>query len=69
MDDGRGVCLQPLPFGRPRPGVRDFVTSQAEAETEDPGGWAGYRDVFLSAEVQDLVRSRVSGAARTVLLY
>ena len=39
--------------------VCDFVTAQAEAETEDCGGWAGYRDVFLSAEVQDLIRLRL----------
>jgi hypothetical protein len=37
--------------------VCEFVTAQAEAEAS--GGWAGYRDVFLSAEVQDLIRSRL----------
>jgi hypothetical protein len=39
--------------------VCEFVTAQAEAETETSGGWAGYRTVFLSAEVQDLIRSRL----------
>jgi hypothetical protein len=39
--------------------VCDFVTAQAEAEEGNGGGWAGYRDVFLSAEVQDLIRLRL----------
>ena len=45
--------------------VCEFVTDQAdaEAEAEAGGGWAGYRGVFLSAEVQDLIRSRLAGAA------
>ena len=43
--------------------VCEFVTAQAEAEAEAGGGWAGYRGVFLSAEVQDLIRSRLAGAA------
>jgi hypothetical protein len=43
--------------------VCEFVTAQAEAEAEANGGWAGYRGVFLSAEVQDLIRSRLAGAA------
>jgi hypothetical protein len=41
--------------------VCEFVTAQAEAEAS--GGWTGYRDVFLSAEVQNLIRSRLAGAA------
>jgi hypothetical protein len=43
--------------------VCEFVAAQARAETEASGGWAGYRKVFLSAEVQDLIRSRLAGAA------
>ena len=43
--------------------VCEFVAAQAEAETEASGGWAGYREVFLSAEVQDLIRARLEGAA------
>ena len=43
--------------------VCEFVTAQAEAEAEAGGGWSGYRGVFLSAEVQDLIRSRLAGAA------
>ena len=43
--------------------VCEFVTAQAEAEAEAGGGWAGYRGVFLSGEVQDLIRSRLAGAA------
>ena len=43
--------------------VCDFVTAQAETEAEAGGGWAGYRGVFFSAEVQDLIRSRLAGAA------
>ena len=43
--------------------VCEFVTAQAEAEAEVDGGWAGYRGVFLSGEVQDLIRSRLAGAA------
>jgi hypothetical protein len=38
--------------------VCEFITAQAEAEASG-GGWAGYREVFLSAEVQDLIRSRL----------
>jgi hypothetical protein len=43
--------------------VCEFVTAQAESGAEAGGGWTGYRDVFLSAEVQDLIRSRLAGAA------
>jgi hypothetical protein len=47
--------------------VCEFVTAQAEAEAEAEaeagGGWSSYRGVFLSAEVQDLIRSRLAGAA------
>jgi hypothetical protein len=43
--------------------VCEFVTAQAETEAEADGGWSGYRGVFLSAEVQDLIRSRLAGAA------
>jgi hypothetical protein len=39
--------------------VCEFVTAQAQAEEANGGGWAGYRDVFLSAEVQDLIRLRL----------
>jgi hypothetical protein len=40
--------------------VCEFVTAQAEADTVDArGGWSGYRDVFLSAEVQGLIRLRL----------
>ena len=39
--------------------VCEFVTAQAENEETNGGGWAGYRDVFLSAEVQDLIRLRL----------
>ena len=39
--------------------VCEFVTAQAEAEKGHGGGWVGYRDVFLSAEVQDLIRLRL----------
>ena len=40
--------------------VCEFVTAQAEAEEDgNGGGWTGYRDVFLSAEVQDLIRLRL----------
>jgi hypothetical protein len=42
--------------------VCDFITAQAEAEASG-GGWAGYREVFLSAEVQDLIRSRLMAEA------
>ena len=34
----------------------------AQPEAEAPEGWAVYRDVFLSAEVQGLIRSRLEGA-------
>ena len=39
----------------------DFVSAQAHAEEEEGtgGGWVGYRDVYLSAEVQDLIRLRL----------
>jgi hypothetical protein len=40
--------------------VCEFITAQAEASG---GGWAGYREVFLSAEVQDLIRSRLMAEA------
>jgi hypothetical protein len=43
--------------------VCEFVTAQAKAEDEAGGGWAGYRGVFLSAEVQDLIRFRLAAAA------
>jgi Leucine-rich repeat (LRR) protein len=43
--------------------VCELVAAQAEAESEASGGWAGYREVFLSAEVQDLIRARLEGAA------
>ena len=43
--------------------VCEFVAAQAEAETEASGGWAGYREVFLSAEVQDLIRARLEEGA------
>jgi hypothetical protein len=43
--------------------VCDFVAAQAEAETAASGGWAGYREVFLSAEVQDLIRARLEEGA------
>jgi hypothetical protein len=43
--------------------VCEFVTAQAESEAEAGGGWSGYRGVFLSGEVQDLIRSRLAGAA------
>ena len=40
----------------------DFVTAQAaSSETAASGGWASYRAVFLSAEVQDLIRARLAG--------
>jgi Leucine-rich repeat (LRR) protein len=39
--------------------VCEFVTAQAQSEGGHGGGWAGYRDVFLSAEVQDLIRLRL----------
>ena len=39
--------------------VCEFVTARAENEEGNGGGWAGYRDVFLSAEVQDLIRLRL----------
>ena len=40
--------------------VCEFVTAQAEDEEEgNGGGWTGYRDVFLSAEVQGLIRLRL----------
>jgi hypothetical protein len=42
--------------------VCEFITAQAEAEASG-GGWAGYREVFLSAEVQDLIRSRLMAEA------
>ena len=41
----------------------EFVAAQAEAEAEASGGWAGYREVFLSAEVQDLIRARLEEGA------
>ena len=43
--------------------VCEFVKAQAEAEADASDGWAGYREVFLSAEVQALLRSRLAGAA------
>jgi hypothetical protein len=42
--------------------VCDFVTAQAaSSETAASSGWASYRAVFLSAEVQDLIRARLGG--------
>ena len=42
--------------------VCDFVTAQAaSSETAASSGWASYRAVFLSAEVQDLIRARLAG--------
>jgi hypothetical protein len=38
--------------------VCEFVAAQAESEAGS-GGWTGYRDVFLSAEVQGLIRSHL----------
>ena len=43
--------------------VCEFVATQAEAETEASGGWAGYCEAFLPAEVQDLTGARLEGAA------
>jgi hypothetical protein len=41
--------------------VCDFVTAQAaSSETAASGGWASYRAVFLSAEVQDLIHARLA---------
>jgi hypothetical protein len=42
--------------------VCDFVTGQAaSSETAASSGWASYRAVFLSAEVQDLIFARLGG--------
>ena len=42
--------------------VCDFVTAQAaSSKTAASSGWASYRAVFLSAEVQDLIRARLVG--------
>jgi hypothetical protein len=41
--------------------VCEFVAAQAKADTKACGGWVGYREVFLSAEVQDLIRARLAG--------
>jgi hypothetical protein len=42
--------------------VCDFVTAQAaSSEAAASSGWASYRAVFLSAEVQDLIRARLGG--------
>ena len=42
--------------------VCGFVTAQAaSSETAASSGWASYRAVFLSAEVQDLIRARLGG--------
>ena len=43
--------------------VCEFVAAQAQAETAASVGWAGYREVFLSAEVQDLIRARLEEGA------
>jgi hypothetical protein len=43
--------------------VCEFITAQAEADGSGGGVWAGYREVFLSAEVQDLIRSRLMAEA------
>jgi hypothetical protein len=48
--------------------VCKFVAAaHAEAEAEASGGWAGYREVFLSAEVQGVIRSRLAGAAASLV--
>jgi hypothetical protein len=39
--------------------VCDMVVAQAEAEIPPASGWSDYRAVFLSVEVQDLIRSRL----------
>jgi hypothetical protein len=39
--------------------VCDMVADKAEAEIAPASGWSDYRAVFLSAEVQDLIRSRL----------
>ena len=39
--------------------VCEFVTAQADNEETNGGGWTSYRDVFLSAEVQALIRLRL----------
>jgi hypothetical protein len=36
------------------------IAAQADAATDGDHGWADYRAVFLSAEVQDLIRTRLS---------
>ena len=38
-----------------------LVTSQAESASEAGRGWSEYGSVFLSAEVQDLIRARLAG--------
>ena len=43
--------------------VCEFVAAQAEAESEASGGWAGYREVFLSAEVQGPQKPKCSGVS------
>jgi hypothetical protein len=46
--------------------VCDFVTAQAaSSETAVSSGWASYRAVFLSAEVQGLIR--VAALRRSVV--
>ena len=45
--------------------VCDFVAAQAaSSETAASSGWATYRAVFLSAEVQDLIRARLGDAGQ-----
>ena len=39
--------------------VCDMVAAQAETEIPPASGWSDYRAVFLSPEVQDLIRSRL----------
>jgi Leucine-rich repeat (LRR) protein len=38
-----------------------MVTAQSESESNDGRSWAEYGAVFLSADVQDLIRSRLAG--------
>ena len=38
-----------------------LVASQAESASEAARGWSEYGSVFLSAEVQDLIRARLAG--------
>ena len=38
-----------------------LIASQAESASEAARGWSEYGSVFLSAEVQDLIRARLAG--------